>query len=244
LYDWFLEQNGGHWGVKDACEPIHVQLNLEHYPSGTSYDVNVVNHTPQELKNMQLHWEVYDLKKSITSQIVPVETDDGTNIIHHAATTKIATLDLSTILSQLDSNLYFVILKLKDGNKTLSRNLYWLSKNGQYIALDTYANPELVATAKGQKTTGGTYTLQTNFKNNATQLSFWNRLQVRKASKIGKEIERVLPVFYEKNYFSLTSLESESIDIDFQHEAKEGIPELWIKGWEQGWRQITINWEN
>ena len=28
LYDWRLAQNGGFYGVRCACEPLHVQLNL------------------------------------------------------------------------------------------------------------------------------------------------------------------------------------------------------------------------
>ena len=28
LYDWLLEQTGGFFGAKAACEPLHVQLNL------------------------------------------------------------------------------------------------------------------------------------------------------------------------------------------------------------------------
>lgn len=27
LYDWQLEQTGGYFGVKSACQPLHVQLN-------------------------------------------------------------------------------------------------------------------------------------------------------------------------------------------------------------------------
>ena len=136
-----------------------------------------------------------------------------------------------------------MILNLKDGDNTLSRNCYWLSKTGQYLELDTYSTPNLTARAKGQKTANGVCTIQANFNNSSKQLSFWNRLQVRKASKAGEKVERVLPVFYEKNYFSLTSQEQQSIGIDFQHNAEGGIPELWIKGWNQDWIQIPIDWE-
>ena len=84
--------------------------------------------------------------------------------------------------------------------------------------------------------------MQTTFKNNNDQLSFWNRLQVRKPIKSGEDT-RVLPVFYEKNYFSLSSQEQLSIGIEFQHDQKEGIPELWIREWNQKWVQIPIAWK-
>ncbi|GGG32308.1 hypothetical protein GCM10011344_36540 [Dokdonia pacifica] len=241
LYDWFLEQNGGFWGVKTACEPIHVQLNLENYPTATSYDVHVVNQTTHEYKNLNLHWEIYDVKGSIASKTVPVKTEDGTNTVCKTSTTKIATLTIKDLLTSLDPDLYFVILKLVNGQKTMSRNFYWLSKSGDYLPLDAYSTASLTYTAKGQKTTQGNYTLQTTFKNNNDQLSFWNRLQVRKPIKSSEDI-RVLPVFYEKNYFSLSSQEQLSIGIEFQHDQKEGIPELWIREWNQKWVQIPINW--
>ena len=241
LYDWFLEQNGGFWGVKAACEPIHIQLNLENYPTGTIYDVNVVNHTSQELKNLSLHWEVYDVKGSIDSKTIPAKTEDGTNIAHKSSTTSIGTLDISKLLTSLSSNLYFVILTLENGQNTSSRNFYWLSKTGDYLALDSYKTPPLTSTAKGHKSTSGAYILQTTFKNNADQISFWNRLQIRKPKKVDEDA-RVLPVFYEKNYFSLASQKQQSIAIEFQHDTKEGTPELWIKGWNQEWIQIPIDW--
>ncbi|MEU6709800.1 glycoside hydrolase family 2 protein [Streptomyces wuyuanensis] len=41
LYDWYLEQTGGYWGVRKAGEPLHPQLNL------SNLDIAVVNNTRQ-----------------------------------------------------------------------------------------------------------------------------------------------------------------------------------------------------
>jgi mannosylglycoprotein endo-beta-mannosidase len=238
LYDWFLEQNGGHWGVKDACEAIHVQLNFIHYPKGTSYEVNVVNHTLQELGNLNLHWNAYGLKGTIGSGKIPAETKNL-----GSSTTKIGDLDLTQILSELASDVYFMILELEQEGKTLSRNMYWLSKTGHYEEIGNYKVASVTTTAKGSKGANGNYVLQTSFKNNSAQLSFWNRLQVRKSRTSGKIGERVLPVFYEHNYFSLKSIETVSNQIEFQYDGKEGAPELWLKGWNQKWLQVAIDWE-
>ncbi|MBC8756688.1 hypothetical protein H2O64_18590 [Kordia sp. YSTF-M3] len=238
LYDWFLEQNGGHWGVKDACEAIHVQLNLINYPKGTSYEVNVVNHTLQELGNLELNWNAYGLKGSIGTGKIPAETKNL-----GSSTTKIGDLDLTQILSELTSEVYFVVLELEQEGKTLSRNMYWLSKTGNYEEIGTYKVPSLTTSAKGSKDANGNYVLQTSFKNNSDQLSFWNRVQVRKPTTSGGIGERVLPVFYEHNYFSLMREEEQSNQIEFQYDGKEGTPELWLKGWNQEWLQIPIAWE-
>jgi mannosylglycoprotein endo-beta-mannosidase len=240
LYDWFLEQNGGHWGVKDACEAIHVQLNFINYPKGTLYEINVVNHTPQEVGNLKLNWNVYDMKGSIYSKPIP---SDGTIVIPKSSTTKIGDLNLTKILSKLASDVYFVVLELEQEDKTLSRNMYWLSKTGHYEEIGNYSTPVLTASAKGSKDVNGNYVLQTSFANNAAQLSFWNRVQVRKPSKSGEIEERILPVFYEHNYFSLMIKEKQSNQIEFQYDGKEGAPELWLKGWNQKWLQVYISWE-
>ncbi|WP_298426530.1 glycoside hydrolase family 2 TIM barrel-domain containing protein [uncultured Kordia sp.] len=237
LYDWFLEQNGGYWGVKDACEPIHVQLNFINYPKETSYEVNVVNHTLQELGNLKLNWNAYGLKGAIGSGKILAEIKSL-----GSSTTKIGDLDLTKILSELTSDIYFVVLELEQEGKVLSRNMYWLSKTGHYQEIGQYATPSIMTIAKGSKDANGNYVLQTSFKNNSDQLSFWNRLQVRKPVASGKVGERVLPVFYEHNYFSLKSIETQSNQIEFQYDGKEGTPELWLKGWNQEWLQISIAW--
>ncbi len=244
LYDWFLEQNGGHWGVKDACEAIHVQLNFINYPKGTSYKVNVVNHTSQELENLKLNWNAYGLKGSIGAGNITDIANNTAISIQRSSTTKIGDLDLTKILSDLASEVYFVVLELEQEGKMLSRNMYWLSKTGYYEEIGTYVVPSLTTSAKGTKDANGNYVLQTSFKNNAAQLSFWNRVQVRKPAA-SEEIEaRILPVFYEHNYFSLKSIETTSNQIEFQYDGKNGAPELWLKGWNQEWIQILIDWEN
>jgi mannosylglycoprotein endo-beta-mannosidase len=244
LYDWFLEQNGGYWGVKNACEAIHVQLNLINYPVGTQYEVNVVNHTSKELSNLTLHWNTYGLKGLIDPKKTPPITPNTKISVKKSSTTTITSLNLTQILSDLDSDVYFVVLQLENEKGVLSRNMYWLSKTGQYEEIGNYSTPPLTTNAKGSKDANGNYTLQANFKNNSEQLSFWNRLQIRKPSKTEKVGERVLPVFYQNNYFSLMSHEEESNQIDFQYIGKEGAPELWLKGWNQEWLQIFIDWEN
>lgn len=244
LYDWFLEQNGGYWGVKSACEAIHVQLNLINYPAGTQYEVNVVNHTPKELSSLTLHWNAYGLKGPIGPKKIPPITPNTKISVKRSSTTKITTLNLTQILSDLDSEVYFVVLQLENEKGTLSRNMYWLSKTGQYEEIGNYSVPPLTTNAKGSKDANGNYTLQASFINNSEQLSFWNRLQIRKPSKAGEVGERVLPVFYQNNYFSLMSHEEEPNQIDFQYSEKEGAPELWLKGWNQEWLQILIDWGN
>src|SRR6185369_6484505 len=55
LYDWYLDQTGGFYGTKSACEMIHVQLNLD------TSKICVVNHSAEPLSNITAQATLYDL---------------------------------------------------------------------------------------------------------------------------------------------------------------------------------------
>lgn len=240
LYDWFLESTGGYWGVRDACEQVHVQLNLTGYPSGRSYYVTVINHTTKALKGLTLDWEVFGLTGSVGGGNFHIPPS-GPGSVAASQTTAVNNIDLTEALLLPDTSVYFVILSLSNPTGVISRNMYWLSKEGSFQALDTYDNPALSGKATGKREAGDNYQIQAVFQNPSPRLSFWNRLQIRKPGVI---VERVLPVFYDKNYLSVTSKQDQAVYIDFQcADISPGeYPELWLQGWNQGWVQIEVAW--
>ncbi len=100
------------YGVKKACEPVHVQLDL------SSYDAEVVNTTLDALSGASLSAKVYSLENKLLfehSQTLQI----GAN-----ALTPGFKLELAPFLS---AGMVFVKLALTDaGGKTISENLYWL----------------------------------------------------------------------------------------------------------------------
>lgn len=240
LYDWFLESTGGYWGTRNACEQVHVQLDLSGYPAGRVYDVIVVNHTTADLKGLTLNWEVFGLEGSLGGNRFEIPST-GQGAVAASRATSVHQIDLTAALLPADTSVYFVILTLSSGTDTVSRNMYWLSKDGSFKALDTYDNPVLSGHATGKKRTEDNYEIQAVFENSSSKLSFWNRLQIRKP---GATAERVLPVFYDQNYFSVTSGSPLEVNIDFQcPDIQSGqYPELWLQGWNQDWMKVDVDW--
>ncbi len=57
-YDYYLDATGAYWGVKKACEPVHIQWN-----SATN-SVKVINTTRQDLKNARAEAHIYSMDGS------------------------------------------------------------------------------------------------------------------------------------------------------------------------------------
>jgi mannosylglycoprotein endo-beta-mannosidase len=241
LYDWYLEQTGGYWGVKHACEPIHVHLNMTGYPKSTDFEVMVVNQTAESLTNLNLDWTVYGLKSILGAGTVPILPTSGVTIPHHVSSA--CNLPLQAVLANLESTVYFVLLTLKNETETLSTNFYWLSLTGGFEDLGTYSVKGPTATATGSKAAAD-YSLTVHLENTTDQLSFWNRLQVRIPNATAETDARVLPVFYDDNYCSIPGKTTKQITATFQADIDGGQqPELWLKSWNnEQWTEITVEW--
>jgi exo-1,4-beta-D-glucosaminidase len=114
LWDYYLQPAGGYYGVKKACEPLHVQYSYD------DRSVVVVNSTYQPGLNLSVTAKLFDStlheRFSVT---VPVNIPaDGV--------TKAGAFPERAFAPE--SPIYFVDLVLKDSfGKVLSANFYWLS---------------------------------------------------------------------------------------------------------------------
>ncbi len=107
------DTQASYYGVKKACEPIHVQLDL------SNYGVTVVNTTQDSLKGLTVATNVYSLDNKLllhNEQPFDAPADSSTNG---------SRLDLAPLFS---NGVLLVKLELKDGGgKLLSDNFYWLA---------------------------------------------------------------------------------------------------------------------
>ena len=111
LYDWYLRPAGSYFGVKKACEPLHVQY---------SYDDNsvvIVNSYYQPCADLKLSAKVYNL--DMTEKL----SKDAQVSVGPDSSTRVFTLPSISGLS----GTYFVSLTLESGGRIASRNFYWLS---------------------------------------------------------------------------------------------------------------------
>ncbi len=201
------------YGVKKACEPVHVQLNLPDYSTA------VVNTTTQPLTGLTVTATAYSPEGKVLleqSQPVSVAMD---------AVTAGPKLGLTP---QLLANVVYVKLQLKDSTgRVLSDNFYWLAaEESTYRQMVRLPNATLIATATATKTKDGV-TVHVQLTNRGTSVALANKLTLNEASGGAQ----VLPAYLSDNYVSLLPGESRSIDIEYPEKAAKGAVELSVRGW-------------
>jgi exo-1,4-beta-D-glucosaminidase len=248
LYDWYLRPAGSYFGVKKACEPLHVQYSYD------DRSVVVVNSYYQPFANLKVTAKVYNLDmREKFSRDAQVRVGPDTS----------ARLFALPSLSGLSAT-YFVSLTLESGGQIASRNFYWLSTrketldwsreeqdtSGQYdistwtptkgfadyMALNSLPRINLEATAQTKKDKEETSTTVT-IHNPTSTLAFDVHLKLNRAtsgrvSREGLEDTEILPVLWQDNYFSLLPGETRQISATFRiNQESRGAPSVEVEGW-------------
>jgi beta-galactosidase/beta-glucuronidase len=212
VYDWYLNPNAGYYFMQRACEPVHIQLNLD------DSVVAVINRTYKNQNNLSEEIKVFDLNSKLLFR--------ENKTINLSATDVKESVSLSNILSN-EKGISFVVLNLKNSSgKTISQNTYWFSPEHNFKSLKEMpaakVNVKILKTEKGKNETK--WTLQ--FTNSTKQIAFFINPQIINR---GKEI---LPSFWSDNYFSLSQNESTIVNVSIPNALiKEGKPELALSAW-------------
>ena len=237
LYDYYLQPAGGYYGVKKACEPLHVMY---------SYDdrrVAVINSTYQPGLNLSVTAKLFDsAMHERFSVTVPVDVaaDD---------VTKAGTFPERAFAPE--SPVYFVDLVLKDQfGKVLSTNFYWLSAKKNVYDWSTKDNDAFtpvkyyedftalsslpsagkinVTAAIEVDAAGEVAGVRVKLRNPSDQLAFQLRLEIRDRD----QHTEILPVLWDDNYISLLPGESREITARFlSPDALAADVDLRVSGW-------------
>ena len=248
LYDWYLRPGGSYFGVKRACEPLHVQYSYD------DRSIVVVNSYYKSFPGLKLTAKVYNLdmtQKFSRESTVDAEPDSSTRAF---------TLPGIEGLSPT----YFVSLRLESSGELVSRNFYWLStraetldwdrsdrdESGQYqistwtptktfadyTALNTLPQVDLDVMAQsvgGEAESSTTVTL----RNPSMTLAFGIRLKVNRAvsgrvSRFVPHDDEVLPVLWQDNYFSLLPGETRVVSATYStKDLGKSSPTVEVQGW-------------
>ncbi len=202
------------YGVKKACEPVHVQLDL------SDYNVAVVNTTNDPRPGLSIIANVYSL--------------DNKLLLHHEekknagvdATTDAFKLELAPLLTP--DGVVLVKLELRSSSgETVSENLYWLAaRSASYRSLNRLPSASMVMAAKSARA-GDTIHLQIELRNTGAVVSLANKLTLLSAT----DGSRILPAYYSDNYVSLLPGESRKIEIEYPVTPGIGAAQLAIRGW-------------
>ncbi|MFL6549285.1 MAG: glycosyl hydrolase 2 galactose-binding domain-containing protein [Povalibacter sp.] len=212
IYSSDYDTHASFYGVKKACEPIHVQMNLP------DYALAVVNTTRNSAEGLSLRARILSLDNQQLD-----ERREHINAPANSVTT-LSKLDVATHLAA--QGLVIVKLELTDASgRLISENLYWQGADeNAYRKLNQLPQQELkgsaVATASGQE-----LKIQVRVTNQGTKPALANKLTL-----IGANGERILPAFYSDNYLSLLPGESREVMISYPASSGDKAT-VHLRGW-------------
>jgi exo-1,4-beta-D-glucosaminidase len=193
VYDWFLLPNSGYYFMQNACEPIHIQLNL------SNDKVTVINRTYKQVAGLRAFADIYNF--------------DSGSVFHEEVNVTLGPSDVKET-SSLENvmkgakGISFIVLNLKNSaGNTISHNVYWLSPDNEYKTLSelkpSAVKVNIISKQKSKSDTG--WNIQ--ISNRSDRIAFFIRPQVI------ADGEEVLPSFWSKSYFTLAPGESTSATV-------------------------------
>lgn len=221
IYSHDYAANAAYYGVKDASEPVHVQLDLP------DYRTVVVNNTRSPLDGLEVEARAFDLQgKVLESATARLD----------AAAGSVTPADLAWSVQKLlsDNAVAFVQLRLldRDGH-VVSRNFYWLAAQPKSLrALASLPRARLELTALRQANGD----LLVKVHNGSSGVVLQSKLSVVTAGG-----ERLLPVYFSDNYVDLAPGEERSIVIS---DAGSGVlrraARITLHGWNAAPESVAI----
>jgi len=248
MYDWYLRPGGSYFGVKSACEPLHVQYSYD------DRSIVIVNSYYKPWPNLKLTARVYNLdmtEKFLKDATVGVGPDSSTRVF---------------TLPEVDglTSTYFLDLRLESSGKLASRNFYWLSTKPEtldwdnserdptgeyqistwtptktfadYTALNSLPKVDLEVNAESRRGETESSTAVT-IHNPSRALAFGVRLKVKPAPPryLNREAlpeDEILPVIWQDNYFAVLPGETRQVTATYNtRDLGKAAPVVEVEGW-------------
>ena len=202
-YDYYFDPTAGYFGVKKACEPLHVLYNP------VAQRVEVVNHCGKDAPALEVSYTLYDQTGRI------VRSDSQSLAVASASRADAFPVVLPQRTDSLTTppEVFFLRLSLRQGDEIVSRNDYVLSQEeGCFQALRSLPQRALPSRRLciARETNGGGTVKVTNLADTPA-------LMLRLNLKDG-DGDQVLPVVYGDNYFHLMPHEERVVTISFADE--------------------------
>jgi hypothetical protein len=221
VYDWFLMPNAGYYFMQNACETVHIQLNLN------DLKVLAINRTYQVISGLIAQVDLFSLDSKLLFH-------EEKNISLSATDVKEAT-SLSSVLTGT-KGVNFVVLNLKNTTgRVISHNAYWLSNEGDFKPLNnmqkTIIQTKVLNSTKSKSE--NSWTIQ--ITNSTNKLAFFIRPQLI------SDGEEVLPSYWSANYFTLAPSESTFVTVSCPLLKLNGkTPIIKISGWNVNEQELAL----
>jgi exo-1,4-beta-D-glucosaminidase len=244
LYDYYLDAGGGYFGVRKACEPLHVQYSYD------DHSVFVVNSEYKAAPNLRVEAAVYDLhlKKVFSREASLDALADSSN----------RSFDIPEEVISGGGQLHFVQLDLLDGTgKRISENFYWVpakltgfdwsktdfthtpaSSYEDLTALQKLPPAQVAAEiVTSQSNTPGE--VRVRLRNASHALAF--QLTAR---ALGSNGQALAPVFWSDNYIALMPGETRLLTARISSHTSAAIASVVIAGWNTPARTLPVRERN
>lgn len=193
-YDYYFDATAAYYAFKKAGEPLHIMWRAD------NEKVQIVNNSFKEVVNTRAVVEVFDLagrRVSITEKSLDCSSNSFADVL---------TLDYPTNISSV----HFIKLQWFDQNGVLlSENFYWRGREYMnYQALATLGKAKISSSLKSV-VVKNEVVLEVKLTNTSSEMA----LMVRLMAHFDKSGARVLPLWCDDNYISLSPGSSKTITV-------------------------------
>jgi hypothetical protein len=205
LYSWDYATHAAYFGAQKACEPLHVQWNLD------DHQVVVINTTLKPL-NGQVVCTLYD----VAGQQLATKTRAVEALANQA--TAAFTPQLPAMLPAV----YLLRLQLTDADGTvISTNDYWqkLTPNGDFQAFNVLPSVQLAPRLIRQN--AATHSLTYELVNSTATPAVAVRLTLQNDQQ-----QPVLPAYFSDGYFTLLPGERKTVEVQYPASAAGATMQL------------------
>ncbi|MEP7246311.1 MAG: glycoside hydrolase family 2 TIM barrel-domain containing protein [Gammaproteobacteria bacterium] len=212
IYSSDYDTHAAYYGVKKACEPVHVQMDLP------DFRLAVVNTTRERRAGLRLRSRVLSLDSRVLAQRTDT-VDAAPN-----AVTALASLALGESLRK--EQMVIVALTLTDAKgRVVSENTYWQGENeASHRRLGMLPRVSLGMRAH-VKNELNERVVTVELTNGSAAPALAGKLTL-----VDEKGERILPAYYSDNYVSVLAGESRQVEIRVPS-AFSGTPHARLRGW-------------
>lgn len=235
LYDNFLQPTGGFYGARKACEPHHVQLNLQHnnnsgtYGQGENFgQIEIVNTSMIDLENVTVIVTGYAPDGKIV--------DLGIAAPLEFPLVKAMSVASGAKITPPTAEVYFVTLDMHASDKTLvSRNFYWMPVSFTDLsALSTLKPAKLQMTCqKSTAQTEGFRSFDVTLKNTGTAGQDPVVFSVVLEAMASGTQDLLAPVSFSDNYICIAPQDEHLLTVQIAEADLQGgsDPDIYAAAW-------------
>lgn len=200
-YDYYLEPTAAYFGIKKACEPLHIQWNP------AEREVEVVNISRDLRKPLTAEMRMMDTKGNVLDTKT-VETQPERD----------ATVAVFTDVTAPDKDMWFLRLRLLDGSTVVSDNFYVEGREpDNLLSLAKTLGEARLSTTRHFEKQGDEWVGKIEVSNTGNEPALLVRLNL-----VGDDGEQILPVIYSDNYFALMPGEKKTVEVRFSDADRRG----------------------